>query len=107
MIDNISEKTADVEHKMLVPLGGDQAPITSLIPNFIEKVNERDPDNEWIVSNFTTYFIKDAKLSFSGELKTPYRGRIHKTITSHRYDIKRENRYIEILLYNVLEPLNL
>ena len=108
MIDNISEKTADVEHKMLVPLGGDQAPITSLIPNFIEKVNERDPNNEWIVSNFTTYFkeIKDAKLSsFSGELKTPYRGRIHKTITSHRYDIKRENRYIEILLYNVLEPL--
>ena len=49
--------------------------------------------------------FKDAKLSsFSGDV-TPYRGRIHKTITSHRYDIKRENRYIEILLYNVLEPL--
>ncbi|WP_146637290.1 hypothetical protein [Spiroplasma clarkii] len=95
--------------KILLPLGGDQAPINEFIPEFIEELNKLDQENEWILSNYEEYFSAIAEVknlpTITGELKYPQNARIHKTIGSQRYDIKKSLKQTDKLLFDQLEPL--
>ncbi len=94
---------------ILLPLGGDQAPANHGVSLFLKEVNKLDKENEWIISNnFNSFFneYKTTKLpQIEGDLKTAIAGRIHRTIASSRYDIKKIFRQNELKLFYVLEPL--
>ncbi|WP_338972793.1 glycosyl hydrolase-related protein [Spiroplasma endosymbiont of Panorpa germanica] len=97
------------EH-LLLPLGGDQAPVNEYIDVFLEELNKIDPVNEWYWSEYDEYFktIKDIVdiPTYKGELKSPQNSRIHKTIGSQRMDIKILAKEVDNLIYDQLEPLS-
>jgi len=106
----LKTKNSAANKTLLLPLGGDQAPIVELLPEFLDELNKIS-DDEWIFSNYDEYFDyldENTNLNLStlsGELKSPAMSRIHKTIGSQRYDIKKQLKDLEYRLYNNLEPL--
>ncbi|WP_338969980.1 alpha-mannosidase [Spiroplasma endosymbiont of Labia minor] len=112
-VDIIEKLKSNMKQKgvLLLPIGGDQAPINKFTPQFIDKLKEYSND-EWIISNYEDFFkYVDAKNlilnSVNGEFKYPYMSRIHKTIGSNRYDIKKLLKTVEYKLYQQLEPLSI
>ncbi|QVJ96187.1 glycosyl hydrolase [Mycoplasma mycoides subsp. capri] len=107
ILNQLKKVTKNSNNNLLLPLGGDQAPIVELTPEFFKQVNKLSNDN-WILTDYDTYFknIDNNNLkTIKGELKSPSKARIHKTIASQRYDIKQLLKTVEHNLYNVLEPL--
>ncbi|AHI53251.1 glycoside hydrolase family 38 N-terminal domain-containing protein [Spiroplasma culicicola] len=109
LLNEIKLKSKDATNKILLPLGGDQAPIMKYLKDFINEINKVSQDN-WILSDYDTFFEKlnEDKTEFpiiEGELKFPFLSRIHKTIGSQRQDIKNLMKHLEVELYNNLEPL--
>lgn len=105
-INNISNP----QEKIIVPLGGDQAPFMHACKEFIAKVNQISTEFEFVIaSNFDHYFDNNITTvpTYSGELRSPVSGKIHRTISSSRYDIKKKFRDIENKLYFQLEPLEI
>jgi alpha-mannosidase len=96
---------------LLLPLGGDQAPINELTPKFFKELNKHT-DDEWILSDYETFFeqLNSQDIgevgTITGELKYPYMVRIHKTIGSQRYDLKQKIKNLEYKIYQNLEPLS-
>lgn len=92
------------------PNGFDQAPIRKNLPDLIKKRNEKDPDNEYIISCVEDY-IKDVKSEkpdleeVSGELVIAKHMRIHKSIFSSRSDLKVLNTQVQNYVTNILEPM--
>ena len=92
------------------PNGFDQAPIRTNLPEIIKERNEKDPENEYVISCIEDY-IKDVKSEnpeleeVSGELVIAKHMRIHKSIFSSRSDLKVMNTQIQNYVTNVMEPL--
>lgn len=92
------------------PNGFDQAPIRTNLPQLVKERNEKDPDNEYVISCVEDY-IKDVKSEnpkleeVSGELVIAKHMRIHKSIFSSRSDLKVLNTQIQNYVTNVMEPL--
>lgn len=92
------------------PNGFDQAPIRKNIPDIIKQRNEKDPNNEYVISCVEDY-IKDVKSEHpeleevAGELVIAKHMRIHKSIFSSRSDLKVLNTQVQNYVTNVLEPL--
>ncbi|AXK50984.1 glycosyl hydrolase-related protein [Spiroplasma alleghenense] len=94
---------------LLLPLGGDQAPVNEYIDFFLAELNKIDNVHEWYWSSYDEYFetIKDINdlPNYKGELKSPQNSRIHKTIGSQRVDIKQLSKEVDNLIFEKLEPL--
>lgn len=92
------------------PNGFDQAPIRTNLPEIIKERNDKDPENEYVISCIEDY-IKDVKSEnpeleeVSGELVIAKHMRIHKSIFSSRSDLKVMNTQIQNYVTNVMEPL--
>lgn len=92
------------------PNGFDQAPIRKNLPNLIKERNEKDADNEYVISCVEDY-IKDVKSEnpdleeVNGELVIAKHMRIHKSIFSSRSDLKVLNTQVQNYVTNILEPL--
>lgn len=92
------------------PNGFDQAPIRKNLPDIIKERNEKDPDNEYVISCIEDY-IKDVKSEnpkleeVQGELVIAKHMRIHKSIFSSRSDLKVMNTQVQNYVVNILEPL--
>ncbi len=85
------------------PNGFDQAPIRKNLPDIIKERNEKDPDNEYVISCIEDY-IKDVKSEnpkleeVQGELVIAKHMRIHKSIFSSRSDLKVMIHKFKIML---------
>lgn len=92
------------------PNGFDQAPIRRNLPELVRLRNERDPENEYVISCIEAY-IRDVKgespslREVRGELTIAKHMRIHKSIFSSRSDLKALNTQIQNYVANVMEPL--
>ena len=92
------------------PNGFDQAPIRKNLPDLIKKRNEKDADNEYVISCIEDY-IKDVKSEnpileeVKGELVIAKHMRIHKSIFSSRSDLKVLNTQVQNYVTNILEPM--
>lgn len=93
----------------ILPLGGDQAPYLHQQQEIITKLNQISEQYEFIlVSNYDDFFNnKQISNTLTGDLKMPITGKIHRTIGSSRYDIKKAFRDAEDKLYYLLEPLEI
>lgn len=93
---------------VLVTIGGDQMDVISNfseLPEILESISEFD----FKISDYETFIkaIRDnSSLEiYQGEFRRPQRSRVHKSIGSVRYDIKRENFLLEQKLLKRVEPL--
>lgn len=107
LADKVKSMT-DLE-EILIPIGNDQVEITCNIKEKIDEINKIS-DDEYVQStylDFIDYIRKnDEKLDiYEGEFREPKTGRVHKTIGSVRYDIKKLNFDMEQKLLKRVEPL--
>lgn len=92
------------------PNGFDQAPVRTNLPQLVQERNEKDRENEYVISCIEDY-IKDVKSEnpeleeVQGELVIAKHMRIHKSIFSSRSDLKVMNTQIQNYVTNVMEPL--
>mgnify|MGYP003251923523 FL=1 len=92
------------------PNGFDQASVRTNLPQLVKERNEKDPENEYVISCIEDY-IKDVKSEnpeleeVQGELVIAKHMRIHKSIFSSRSDLKVMNTQIQNYVTNVMEPL--
>ncbi|WP_144697584.1 glycoside hydrolase family 38 C-terminal domain-containing protein [Fictibacillus phosphorivorans] len=109
----ILEKIADLNagtDNLLLPAGGDQVLVREHFPETVKKLNEKDEKHEYVLSDYET-FMKDTweegdfKNVIQGELIATQKSRIHNTIRSQRYDIKKLNDMAEEKVIYELEPL--
>ncbi|MEL3970822.1 glycoside hydrolase family 38 C-terminal domain-containing protein [Rossellomorea oryzaecorticis] len=110
----ILEKLAEMNtnsDNLLLPAGGDQVLVREHFPETIKKLNEDSAEYEFVLSDYET-FMKDTWENgdafsnvIEGELTATQKSRIHNTIRSQRYDIKKLNYEVEHKILNVLEPL--
>lgn len=109
----ILEKIADLNastDNLLLPAGGDQVLVREHFPETVKKLNEKDDKHEYVLSDYET-FMKDTwqegdfKNVIEGELIATQKSRIHNTIRSQRYDIKKLNDLAEEKVIYELEPL--
>lgn len=95
---------------LLLPCGGDQVSIDPTLPDILKVASIHSPTQDnYVISSLEHYVsILRAKHEqfelFEGELKSPRYTRIHKTIGSVRYDIKKKNYDIEQFILRQLEP---
>lgn len=95
--------------EIIIPIGNDQVEMTHDLNKKIEEINKHTVD----VYKQSTYeeFVdilrrnKEKLETYEGEFREPKTGRVHKTIGSVRYDIKKTNFDVEQLLLNRVEPL--
>ncbi len=94
---------------VLVMAGNDQQPWDPRIPEVLNAANNRQGDREYRLSDFTAFFdaldSADSLANVSGEMLAGKYSRIHRSIYSTRYDIKKANADAEYLVTNTLEPL--
>ncbi|MDE6182593.1 MAG: alpha-mannosidase, partial [Eubacteriales bacterium] len=102
-------KRSSTKH-IYFPNGFDQAPIRKNLPSIVKERNEKDTNNEYVISCIEDY-IKDVKSenpileNVSGELLIAKHMRIHKSIFSSRSDLKALNTEVQNYVTNILEPL--
>jgi mannosylglycerate hydrolase len=95
---------------LLLPAGGDQVLVRGHFPVTVKKLNEKDEKHEYVLSDYET-FMKETweesnfKNVIEGELIATQKSRIHNTIRSQRYDIKKLNDLAEEKVIYELEPL--
>ena len=104
------EKTNKNSDNLLFLVGGDQNLIKDNLAEIIKTINSKVEDYEVILSDFETFMEetwKEDKFStiLEGELRGTEAQRVHRTIGSMRYDIKKLNSEIENNILNILEPL--
>lgn len=81
---------------LLLPCGGDQVSIDPALPKILEVASAQSPDQDrYFISSLERYVetLRAQREQFElleGELKSPRYTRIHKTIGSVRYDIKKK-----------------
>jgi alpha-mannosidase len=96
---------------LLLPAGGDQVLIREHFPRVIKELNQKNFGYEFILSDYEQFMKSAWKNKFEnkieGELRGCEKSRIHRTIGSQRYDIKKANSRIENKILNTLEPLGI
>lgn len=109
MLEKLESLNKDSD-KLLLPAGGDQVLVRRNFPIIVKELNEKQEKYEFILSNYEE-FMKDTwenksfKNEIKGELIACQKSRIHNTIKSQRYDIKKANYDVENKILYVLEPL--
>ncbi|MGF1885821.1 alpha-mannosidase [Photobacterium profundum] len=107
MIEKI--KSLSGLNEVLIPSGGDQVNIDPALPETLAAATERSPNGDvYAISSMEAFidFLRhnsDDFETYQGEFKAPRYARIHKTIASVRYDIKKLNFEIEQFLLKKLE----
>lgn len=110
----ILEKLADMNENtdhLLLPAGGDQVLVREHFPQTVKVLNEKDEKHEYILSDYETFMKETWKEAgrfsnvIEGELIATQKSRIHNTIRSQRYDIKKLNDLAEEKVIYELEPL--
>lgn len=108
MLEKLEELNKDSDN-ILLPAGGDQVLIRDYFPNTIKELNKKQDKYEFILSNYENFmketWKKDFQNEIKGELIACKKSRIHNTIKSQRYDIKKANYDIENKIIYILEPL--
>ena len=110
ILDKIADMNKGTDN-LLLPAGGDQVLIREHFPETVKALNEKDDKHEYILSDYETFMNEtfDQKDRFTnvieGELIATQKSRIHNTIRSQRYDIKKLNDIAEKKLIHELEPL--
>lgn len=95
---------------LLLPCGGDQVSIDPALPKILQIASARSPNEDrYVISSLERYvdILRAQREQFErweGELKSPRYTRIHKTIGSVRYDIKKKNDDVEQFILRQLEP---
>lgn len=91
----------------IFPLGGDQAPFIHNQKDFLSLVQKEMPDVKISLLENYDQFFEENKIDkkYEDNLLEPFTGKIHRTIASSRYDIKKLFRDAENKLYGQLEPL--
>ncbi|MDH1127713.1 glycoside hydrolase family 38 C-terminal domain-containing protein [Enterobacter quasihormaechei] len=95
---------------LLLPCGGDQVSIDPGLPKILQIASARSPNEDrYVISSLERYvdILRAQREQFErweGELKSPRYTRIHKTIGSVRYDIKKKNDDVEQFILRQLEP---
>ncbi|HDR2621602.1 TPA: alpha-mannosidase [Enterobacter chuandaensis] len=95
---------------LLLPCGGDQVSIDPALPKILEVASAQSPNEDrYVISSLERYvdILRAQREQFErweGELKSPRYTRIHKTIGSVRYDIKKKNDDVEQFILRQLEP---
>ncbi|QKE72884.1 alpha-mannosidase [Arthrobacter citreus] len=97
------------EHKeVLLPSGGDQLDIINDLPQKLDLIN-KITENQYQISTYVTFmdYLREQENleEYKGEFREPCTARVHKSIGSVRYNIKRTNFMIEQKLLNRIEPL--
>ncbi|MFL8939253.1 glycoside hydrolase family 38 C-terminal domain-containing protein [Rossellomorea oryzaecorticis] len=110
ILEKLAEMNTNTDN-LLLPAGGDQVLVREHFPETIKKLNEDSSEYEFVLSDYET-FMKETwedGAGFSnvieGEMTATQKSRIHNTIRSQRYDIKKLNYEVEHKILNVLEPL--
>lgn len=115
MADKLVKSTK--ETNLFLPLGGDQELINETLIEDVDKLNQHtkklNKDYEFYITDYENYLKKLKEeigdLSnlqiFEEELRDPVKARVHRTIGSSRYDIKKKSFELENKLVNILEPL--
>lgn len=99
---------------VMLTIGGDQVSVDVDIEKFVEKLSQYadDKNDQFVQSSLEDYFAAVAlekEIDFpkyQGEFRLPRYSRVHRTIGSSRYDIKKGNYDAEMHLLRVSEPLN-
>lgn len=109
MLEKLESLNKDSDN-ILLPAGGDQVLVRKRFPCIVKKLNEKQDKYEFILSNYEefmkdTWKNKNFENEIKGELIACQKSRIHNTIKSQRYDIKKNNYDIENKILYVLEPL--
>jgi mannosylglycerate hydrolase len=94
--------------EILIPIGEDQLDIINDLHEKLLSINKKTEDKYELSTyeNFMQYLRSKTDLQYySGEFREPCLSRVHKSIGSVRYDIKRTNFTIEQKLLNRIEPL--
>ncbi|EOH6332304.1 glycoside hydrolase family 38 N-terminal domain-containing protein [Citrobacter koseri] len=95
---------------LLLPCGGDQVNIDPHLPEILRIASACSPEGDrFQISSLEAYIDRLRQQAsgydrWQGELKSPRYTRIHKTIGSVRYDIKKKNYDVEQFLLGKLEP---
>ncbi len=97
-------------NNILLPAGGDQVLVRKRFPAIVKELNEKQDKYEFILSNYEefmkdTWTNKNFENEINGELIACQKSRIHNTIKSQRYDIKKGNYDVENKILYILEPL--
>ncbi|WP_078378845.1 glycoside hydrolase family 38 N-terminal domain-containing protein [Sutcliffiella halmapala] len=99
-------------NNVLLPAGGDQVLVRDHFPNTVKELNELDPTHEYVLSDFEAFMQETWKKDgeafenvIEGELIASQKSRIHNTIRSQRYDLKKLNYEVENKILYILEPL--
>lgn len=110
LIDNI-KKLSKSQH-IMCPVGGDQVSIDESFEVFVEKLNKyKYTEDEYVQGSIPNYMDiirkeMDSLDTFMGEFRDPVYSRVHKTIGSSRYDIKKANHDAEQELIRIAEPIS-
>lgn len=114
LMDDLKSVTKNLNNNILYPFGSDQLPIYENTIEMVEEMNKLDKEHNYVLTGYEEFIDKiiketdQSKLNkFSGELRFGQYARVHKTITSSRFDIKQKIKNIEYLIYQIAEPLNL
>lgn len=107
LVNKIKSLT-DLE-EIVVPIGNDQVGITKNLQDKVNNINGTSED-DYCIGNYEKFikFLRKSKEKlpiYKGEFRDPKTGRVHKTIGSVRYDIKKSNFDVEQMLLNRVEPL--
>lgn len=99
-------------NNILLPVGGDQKIINKNILKISKKLNKKISNYNFKISDYETFMEDSWKENqfnniIEGELTGTQRSRIHKTIGSTRYDIKKLNNIVENKLLYILEPISI
>lgn len=100
-------KTLTPSRDLLCPIGGDQVSCDADFDQLIAAINTLS-DDRWEVSSYERYFatLADKPLPrWQGEFRIPRLARVHKSIGSSRYDIKKANYDAEMCLTRLAEPM--
>lgn len=92
---------------LLCPIGGDQVSGDADFDRLIAAIDAIS-DDRWEVSSYERYFatLADKPLPrWRGEFRLPRLSRVHKSIGSSRYDIKKANYDAEMCLTRLAEPM--
>ncbi|MBP3038204.1 alpha-mannosidase [Bacillaceae bacterium Marseille-Q3522] len=110
MLEKLAHLNLSTDH-LLLPAGGDQVLVREHLPKTVRQLNEKDDQHEYFLSDYETFMRKtwNEGAVFSNEIKgeliASQNTRIHNTIRSQRYDIKKLNDTVEHKLIHILEPL--
>lgn len=109
MLEKLANLNTNTDN-LLLPSGGDQVLVRKAFPKTVAELNEKDPIHEYVMSDYESFMEetwkeKDFSNEIEGELIGCQKSRIHNTIRSQRYDLKKLNYEIENKILYVLEPL--